>query len=98
MRSILLGRELLEKDLRKHELSPSKVFKSEELLTIANEMSHNTLDDLLAAIGYGKVSAHLVANKLAPDRPHVEPIPKTAPKACKNRPAEHENQRNGQHA
>jgi GTP pyrophosphokinase len=79
MRSILLGRELLEKDLRKHELSPSKVFKSEELLTIANEMSHNTLDDLLAAIGYGKVSAHLVANKLAPDRPHVEPIPKKPP-------------------
>ncbi len=30
-RSILLGKELLEKELRKHELSPSKVFKSEEL-------------------------------------------------------------------
>ncbi len=75
-RSILLGRELLEKDLRKHELSPSKAFKSEELLKIANEMSHNTLDDLLAAIGYGKVSAHMVANKLAPEKQHVEPLPK----------------------
>jgi GTP pyrophosphokinase len=79
MRSILLGRELLEKDLRKHELSPSKIFKSEELLALAREMSHNTLDDLLAAIGYGKVSAHLVANKLAPEKPHVEPIPKKSP-------------------
>ena len=75
-RSILLGKELLEKDLRKHELSPSKAFKSEELLKIANEMSHNTLDDLLAAIGYGKVSAHMVANKLAPEKQHVEPLPK----------------------
>ena len=75
-RSILLGKELLEKDLRKHELSPSKAFKSEELLKIANEMSHNTLDDLLAAIGYGKVSAHMVANKFAPEKQHVEPLPK----------------------
>jgi GTP diphosphokinase / guanosine-3',5'-bis(diphosphate) 3'-diphosphatase len=75
-RSILLGKELLEKDIRKHELSPSKVFKSEDILKIANDMSHNTLEDLLAAIGYGKVSAHLVANKLAPDKPHIEPIPK----------------------
>jgi GTP pyrophosphokinase len=78
-RSILLGKELLEKDLRKHDLSPSKVFKSDELLQIANEMSHNDLDDLLAAIGYGKVSAHMVANKFAPDKPHVEPIPKRPP-------------------
>ena len=78
-RSILLGKELLEKDLRKHELSPSKVFKSEGLIQLANEMSHNTLDDLLAAIGYGKVSAHMVANKLAPEKSHVEPIPKKPP-------------------
>jgi guanosine-3',5'-bis(diphosphate) 3'-pyrophosphohydrolase len=78
-RSILLGKELLEKDLKKHELNPSKVFKSEDLLHLANEMSHNTLDDLLAAIGYGKVSAHLVANKLAPEKTHIEPIPKKPP-------------------
>jgi guanosine-3',5'-bis(diphosphate) 3'-pyrophosphohydrolase len=75
-RSILLGRELLEKDLRKHELNPSKIFKSEDLVILAHDLSHNTLDDLLAAIGYGKVSAHMVANKLAPDRPHIEPVPK----------------------
>lgn len=78
-RSIQLGRELLEKDLRKHELNPSKIFRSADLLKVANDMSHNTLDDLLAAIGYGKVSAHMVANKIAPDRPHIEPIPKKPP-------------------
>ncbi len=75
-RSILLGKELLEKDLRKHDLNPSKVFKSEDLPRLAQELSHNTVDDLLAAIGYGKVSAHMVANKLAPERPHIEPVPK----------------------
>jgi GTP diphosphokinase / guanosine-3',5'-bis(diphosphate) 3'-diphosphatase len=78
-RSILLGRELLEKDLRKHEINLSKILRSDDLLKVANDMSHNTLDDLLAAIGYGKVSAHLVANKIAPDRPHIEPIPKKPP-------------------
>ena len=78
-RSILLGKELLEKDLRKHELNPSRIFKSDELLKVADDMSHNTLDDLLAAIGYGKVSAHMVANKLAPDRQHIEPLPKKPP-------------------
>jgi GTP diphosphokinase / guanosine-3',5'-bis(diphosphate) 3'-diphosphatase len=75
-RSILLGKELLEKDLKKHDLNPSKIFKSEDLIHLANEMSHNTLDDLLAAIGYGKVSAHLVANKLSPEKSHIEPLPK----------------------
>jgi GTP pyrophosphokinase len=83
-RSIILGRELLEKDLRKHDLNPTKIFKSDRLIEIANEMSHNGLDDLLAAIGYGKVSAHMVANKLAPASPHAEPVlRKTAPKHAK---------------
>jgi guanosine-3',5'-bis(diphosphate) 3'-pyrophosphohydrolase len=75
-RSILLGKELLEKELRKHDLSPAKIFKSDDLPAVANELSHNTIDDLLAAVGYGKVSAHMVANKLAPEKVHVEPIPK----------------------
>jgi GTP pyrophosphokinase len=78
-RSIFLGRELLEKDLRKHDLNPAKVFRSEDMPRLAQELSHNTVDDLLAAIGYGKVSAHMVANKLAPERPHVEPLPKIKP-------------------
>jgi len=71
-----LGKELLEKDLRKHDLNPSKVFKSDDIHRVAHEMSSNTVEDMLAAIGYGKVSAHLVANKLAPERPHGEPLPK----------------------
>ncbi len=78
-RSILLGKELLEKDLRKHELSPSKILKSDELVKVANDLSQNSVEDLLASIGYGKVSAHLVSNKLAPEKPHIEPIPKKPP-------------------
>jgi len=82
-RSIQLGRELLEKELRKHELNPTKMLKSDELLKAANELSHNAVEDLLAAIGYGKVSAHMVANKLAPDQPHPEPVKKVPHKPAK---------------
>ncbi len=86
-RSILLGKELLEKELRKHELSPSKVFKSTELPVVANELSQNSIEDLLASIGYGKVSAHMVANKLAPEKPHIEPIPKKPPQKLAKTPS-----------
>jgi GTP pyrophosphokinase len=86
-RSILLGKELLEKELRKHELSPSKVFKSAELPVVANELSQNSIEDLLASIGYGKVSAHMVANKLAPEKPHIEPIPKKPPQKLAKTPS-----------
>ena len=55
------------------------MFKSDELLKLANDMSHNTLDDLLAAIGYGKVSAHMVANRLAPEKPHAERLSPRSP-------------------
>ena len=80
-RSIFLGRELLEKDLHKHDLKMAKVIKSNALLKAAQDLSHNTLDDLFAAVGYGKVSAHLVANKLAPPRTQAEQqTPKKAPK------------------
>jgi GTP pyrophosphokinase len=84
-RSILLGKELLEKDLRKHDLSPSKILKSSELIKVANDMSHNTLEDLLAAIGYGKVSAHLVANKFVPEKAHpVQIVKRIFSKPAKN--------------
>lgn len=86
-RSIVLGRELLEKDLRKHDLNPAKIFKSDELQRIAVEMSHNTVDDLLAAIGYGKVSAHMIANKFAPEQVHAEPLPKKAQKKASSQPS-----------
>ncbi len=78
-RSILLGRELLEKELRKRELNPAKALKSEELSQAAVELSHNTIDDLLAAIGYGKVSPLMVANRLAPDKQFEEALNKKPP-------------------
>jgi len=53
------GRELLEKELRRLGV---KLSKREEL---AKLFKYDTLDDFLAAIGYGGITAHQVALKLA---------------------------------
>ncbi|ACD96000.1 RelA/SpoT family protein [Trichlorobacter lovleyi] len=66
-RSIVLGRELCEKEFRKYSLNLQKVIKGGELRKIANEYGYNSEDDLLAAMGYGKVSAGQVISKLIPE-------------------------------
>ncbi len=55
------GRELLEKELRRLNLNPSEWY--EELLKL---FKYDSLDDLLAAIGYGGVTTDRIALRLAP--------------------------------
>jgi GTP diphosphokinase / guanosine-3',5'-bis(diphosphate) 3'-diphosphatase len=66
-RSLELGRQLLERELRRLHLSPNEVFKSGKLETQAKEAGLTATDDLLIAIGYGKFSAQQVANRLQPE-------------------------------
>ncbi len=61
-----LGAELLERALRKHGLSP-ELINSKEILEAAKTFRVNSHEDLLIAIGYGKLSAHQVLNKLLPE-------------------------------
>ncbi len=64
-RAIEIGRKLIEKESRKYRV-PLKDVKPEELEKIASEYGLGRLDDLLAAIGYGKVSSRKVVGRLAP--------------------------------
>ncbi len=66
-RSVVLGREICEKEFRRYSLNLQKLTKSGELKKIANEYGFNSEDDLLAAMGYGKVSAGQVIAKLVPE-------------------------------
>jgi len=66
-RSLELGHQLLERELRRLHLSPNEVFKSGKLETQAKEAGLTATDDLLIAIGYGKISAQQVANRLQPE-------------------------------
>jgi GTP pyrophosphokinase len=63
--SIALGKELLERELRKNGASLQKLLKEgEELKKVAQDFSFVRLDDLLAAVGHGKVSPGQVSGRL----------------------------------
>jgi len=65
-RSITLGREICEKELRRYSLNFAKLSKSGDIKRAAGEFGLQGEDDLMAAIGYGKLSAVQLAGKLAP--------------------------------
>ena len=71
-KSVTLGKDLLEKEFKKHHLKFSQVVKSEEIRKIFAEYAVNTIDDLMASVGYGKVSAKRVVNQFLPEE---EPKP-----------------------
>ena len=66
-KSVSLGKDLLEKEFKKHHLKFSQIVKSEEIKKIYTEYSVNTIEDLMAIIGYGKVSAKRIVNKFLPE-------------------------------
>ncbi len=65
-RSITLGREICEKELRRYSLNFAKLSKIGDVKRAAVEFGLNSEDDLLAAIGYGKLSVVQLAGKLSP--------------------------------
>ena len=66
-RSIVLGREIGEKEFRKHKLNFSRMLKDGELTEKMGSGSFKDADDLLAAIGQGRIGIRQVINKCMPD-------------------------------
>jgi GTP pyrophosphokinase len=65
-KSITLGKDILEKELRKYDLQQTKLIKSGELAKAASEFSFQGIDDLIAAVGYGKITANQIIGKILP--------------------------------
>ncbi len=65
-RSISLGREIVDKDFRRYSLNYGKLLKSGEIKRIAVEFGFVGEDDLMAAVGYGKLSSNQLIGKLLP--------------------------------
>jgi len=65
-KGLALGEELLEKEMRRHGLNPA-LGKSKEILEVAKLFKIRSHEDLFIAIGYGKLSAHQIVNKLLPE-------------------------------
>ena len=63
--SIGLGKELLERELRKNGTSLSKLMKDgDELKRVAGDLSLHRVDDLLEAVGHGKLTAGQVSGRV----------------------------------
>ncbi|MCC7033621.1 MAG: bifunctional (p)ppGpp synthetase/guanosine-3',5'-bis(diphosphate) 3'-pyrophosphohydrolase [Acidobacteria bacterium] len=78
-RAVELGRKVFEKDARRYDLNPAKLLEGERMGAVASEFGAQRPDDLLAQIGYGKVSARQVLDKLVPqdqlkERPAEHPV------------------------
>jgi len=65
-RSIEIGRRLLEREFRRHDMPPAQMFKSDRLHQVARESGFDTTDDMAAAVGYGRLSTLQVINRLKP--------------------------------
>jgi guanosine-3',5'-bis(diphosphate) 3'-pyrophosphohydrolase len=65
-RSIALGREICEKEFRKFSLNFAKLVKSGEMEQVVNDFGFQAVDDLMASVGYGKISSKQIAGKLVP--------------------------------
>src|ERR671910_486923 len=65
-RSVELGRRLFEKEARRFGLNATTVLESPELAKFSSEYGARTSDELLAHIGYGKLSARTVLQKSVP--------------------------------
>ena len=64
--SIALGRNLLEKALERDRLKLPNIMKNEQILSIAKEFSFHSVEDLIAQIGFGKISPRQVLGRLKP--------------------------------
>ena len=64
--SLTLGRELLERDLRKCGLTLNRIMKKGELKPICDALGYRKDEDLLVAIGYGKINTSQVVERLIP--------------------------------
>jgi GTP pyrophosphokinase len=65
-RSIAVGREILERDLARHQLELARLRGDGTLRRLAEELGHKDEDALLASIGYGRVTAQQVLARLLP--------------------------------
>jgi guanosine-3',5'-bis(diphosphate) 3'-pyrophosphohydrolase len=66
-RSKALGRDLLEREMRKHDLSFQKAEKSGDLVHAANELRVQSVEDMLMNVGYGKLLPADVVDLLLPE-------------------------------
>ena len=82
-RSIELGREMFDRETKKYRLNGTALLGGDEIKRVAADLGYPSVDDLLAAVGYGKASVHQLLNKLSPGG-LIEPVER--PRTSTTRP------------
>ncbi len=75
--SLALGRDLLEKEFKRHNLKFSSFVKSEDIRSVFAEYGVNSVDDLISQVGFGRVSPKQIVNHFLPDEAAKSPEPVT---------------------
>ena len=66
-RSLTLGREMCEKAFRKERLNFNTLVKSEKMMQVVEQFGFKAVDDLIANVGYGKITPRQVLRKFEPE-------------------------------
>src|ERR1700733_719868 len=76
-KAIEIGEKYLEREARRLGVSMKGITKA-QMESVAGEYGYSKIEELSAALGYGKYSARQVLQKLAPDQIQPEPAPEPA--------------------
>ena len=69
--NIQKGREMLDKEFRRLRQMSLSAVKDDQLLELAQEFKVATVDDFVAAIGYGDISARSAVLKFGSDEQQI---------------------------
>lgn len=75
--SISLGSNLVEEEIKRHGL-PLNVLKSKKMAEVLKSFGIQSLEDLYVLVGFGKLSAHQVVNRLMPEKLEEDIVPKVS--------------------
>jgi len=64
--SLQLGRDLIDREFKRFGLNLNKLIKGGELKKICEELGYRIEEDLLVAVGYGKITPNQLTQKLLP--------------------------------
>ncbi len=78
-RALEVGKELIEKALRKFGVSYNKANRQGELARAANELKCHSVDDLICQVGYGKITPTQVTAVVVPDNKRKQKKATTKP-------------------
>ncbi len=71
-KAISVGREICERELRKHNITLKKVIKTGHIKALLKKLRCNSIDDFLSKVGTGKLTIKSVLKVMQPEEFHVE--------------------------